>query len=67
LQKIRRDLEVQSWPDCGGRAQVLLMESMDWTIRGYLAFMRQDPHTDGINAVRNTMRQFQAELERITH
>jgi hypothetical protein len=43
LQRIRRDLQAQTWPDCAQTAKGLLVGSMDATIDGNLAFMAQKP------------------------
>src|SRR5579871_1408916 len=43
LQRIRRDVQAQTWPDCATKAKELLVASMSATVDGYLAFMAQQP------------------------
>ena len=39
LQRIRRDVQGQAWPECARRAQSALVEAMDYTIDGFTGFM----------------------------
>jgi hypothetical protein len=43
LQRLRRDVQAQTWPDCAMRAKGILVDSMDPTVNAYLAFMAQQP------------------------
>lgn len=65
LQRIRRDLQAQSWPDCATNAKSLLMRSMDSTINGFLAFMQQRPESVSsadLSSGRQLMDEFSQEL-----
>src|SRR5215207_3493981 len=39
LQKTRRDVQAQEWPECGRRAQGVLIRAMDAKIDAFTAFM----------------------------
>ena len=41
LQRIRRDVQRQEWPECAEDAHTNLIAMMDATIDGFLAFMQQ--------------------------
>jgi hypothetical protein len=43
LQRIRRDVQAQEYPPCGQKAQSKLVETMDYTIEGYLEFLAEKP------------------------
>lgn len=42
LQKIRRELTDQEWPDCAAKAKESLTESMDSMIDGFITFLDSD-------------------------
>jgi len=42
LQRIRRDVSTQMYPECGQRAQRALVDAMDSMINGYISFLKQD-------------------------
>ena len=43
LQRIRREVQAQTWPACGQQSQRLLVEAMDAHIQGFLSFMGNQP------------------------
>jgi hypothetical protein len=67
LQRIRRDVQAQQWPDCATIAKGLLVGSMDATIDGFLGFMRQDPdYQHSLNTAADLMRRFNNELKHVS-
>lgn len=46
LQSIRRDVQRQEWPECATDAHGHLVNWMDGTIDGFLAFMQQKPDSE---------------------
>jgi hypothetical protein len=66
LQRIRRDVQAQPWPECAQRAQALLVTTMNGIIDGLTDFLGQRPgYESKIEASTRTMAEFNAELERV--
>lgn len=42
LQRIRRDFSAEAWPTCAATAKQAILDGMDATIAGFLAFMGGD-------------------------
>lgn len=65
LQKIRRDTEALTASECTKGAQTALVQSVDATIEGYLAFLGQQPDTTvqiHFASAQNAMLEYQDEL-----
>jgi len=68
LQRIRREVEDQEWPDCGVMAQSFLVSAMEETINGFIAFLAQkaDSVIEGhFDRSGNHFKFFTSELEKI--
>ena len=68
LQRIRRDVVAQEWPDCGQAAQQHLVKHMDYTIEGFIGFLgqRQDTYVQAaFQLADNELDAFKAELGRV--
>ena len=66
MQEVRRKVQAQAWPRCGQAAYTLLVEAMDQTIDGAIAFLGQRPnYAAQIQAGNATFAAFFAELQRI--